>query len=208
MLVDMNIKRVVDFHGHLCPELAIGMKACEFARELLSKGEEPTGRISVLAENRTSALDAFQVLLGVTLGNQCLKVLDFGKHNYTFSAMNANKEFTLKLNGISYGDEYEFEILEEKIIHNQITMDEAVELQKFLNKRVLKLLSSSSEDLFDVVDAGLRTIQTIETPAVYLSCAGCGQLVLKEHAVEFWEKRYCIPCLQLLQHPKTVQILH
>jgi len=117
----MNIKRVVDFHGHLCPELAIGMKACEYAQELLFKGEAPTGRISVLAENCTSALDAFQVFLGVTLGNQCLKVRDFGKHNYTFSVMSANREFTLKLNGLSYGDEYEFEILEEKIIFEKTT---------------------------------------------------------------------------------------
>jgi formylmethanofuran dehydrogenase subunit E len=87
-------------------------------------------------------------------------------------------------------------------------LDEVAKLQKFLNKRVLKLLSTRSEDLFDVVDAGLRTIQTIETPAVYLSCADCGQLVLKEHAAEFWEKPYCVPCLQLLQHAKTLQSLH
>jgi formylmethanofuran dehydrogenase subunit E len=85
MLMDMNINRGMDFHGHLCPELAIGMKVCEYSQELLSNGEAPTGRISVLAENCTSALDAFQVLLGVTPGNQCLKVRDIGKHNYTFS---------------------------------------------------------------------------------------------------------------------------
>ena len=91
MVVNMAVKRVVDFHGHLCPELVIGMKACEYALQLLFQGKQPTERISVVAENCTSALDAFQVLLGVTVGNQALKVFDFGKHNYTFSRKKARR---------------------------------------------------------------------------------------------------------------------
>jgi len=207
MLVDMTVKRVVDFHGHLCPELAIGMKACEYARRLLFKDEEPLGRISVLAENCTSALDAFQVLLGVTLGNQCLKVLDFGKHNYTFSVGNTEEGFTLRLKGFSYGDELEYEILEEKIVHNQISLDEVVKFQELLDGRVLKLLSSRPEDVFDLVNAD-QNILTMETPAAYLSCAGCGQQVLKEHAVEFRGRLYCAPCREVLQRPMAGQSLH
>ena len=207
MLVDTTAKRVVDFHGHLCPELAIGMKACEYARKLLFKGEEPSGRISVLAENCTSALDALQILLGVTLGNQCLKVIDFGKHNYTFTAKNANEPFTLRLKGLAYGDEHEYEILEEKIVHNQISLDEVVRFQELMDRRVLRLLSSSPEDLFDLVEAD-RTVQTMETPAAYLSCASCGQQVLKEHAVEFQGKLFCAPCREVLRRPATGQSLH
>jgi len=207
MLVDMTVKRVVDFHGHLCPELAIGMKAVEYARKLLFKGEEPSVRISVLVENCTSALDALQVLLGVTLGNQCLKVLDFGKHNYTFSARDADEGFTLRLKGLSYGDEHDYEILEGKIVRSQISLDEVVRFQELLDGRVKKLLSSHPEDLFDVVDAS-QTVQTMETPAAYLSCAGCGQQVLKEHAVELEGKCYCAPCHQLIHRSKAGQSLH
>jgi formylmethanofuran dehydrogenase subunit E len=43
MLVDMTVKQVVNFHGHLCPELAIGIKACEYARRLLFDGGEVKG---------------------------------------------------------------------------------------------------------------------------------------------------------------------
>ncbi len=207
MLVNMTVKRVVDFHGHLCPELAIGMKACELARRLLFKDEEPSGRISVLAENCTSALDALQILLGVTLGNQCLKVLDFGKHNYTFSRINSHDGFMLRLKGLTYGDEHEYEILEEKIVHGQISLDEVVRFQELLDGRVLKLLSSCPEDIFDVVEAS-RTVQTVETPAAYQSCAGCGQQVLKEHAVGFQGRLYCAPCLQVIQRPESGRNLH
>jgi formylmethanofuran dehydrogenase subunit E len=207
MLVDMTVKRVVNFHGHLCPELAIGIKACEYARRLLFNGGEVSGRISVYAENCTSALDALQVLLGVTLGNQCLKVLDFGKHNYTFSARNSDQGFTLRLKRFSFGDEQEYGTLEEKIAHQQISLDEVVRFQELLDGRVSKLLSTSPEDLFDVVVAD-QPLETIETPATYLSCASCGEQVLREHAVEHRGKHYCAPCIRLLRHPTVKQNLH
>jgi hypothetical protein len=73
---------------------------------------------------------------------------------------------------------------------------------------VLKLLSSHPEDLFDVVDAGGRTVQTMQTPAAYPSCAGCGQQVLKEHAAESRGKLYRAPCLQVIERPKAGQSLH
>lgn len=202
MLLNMTVKRVVDFHGHLCPELAIGMKACEYARKLLFGDEEASGHISVLVENCTSALDALQVLLGATVGNQRLKVLDFGKHNYTFSDGNANTGFTLRFKGHSYGDEHEYEILEEKIARKQISLDEVVRFQALLDGRVLRLLASSPEGLFDMVETN-GTLQTTETPAAYLSCAGCGQHMLKEHAVEFQGQLYCAPCREVFQRPMT-----
>lgn len=76
MLVNMTLKRVVDFHGHLCPDLVVGAKVSEYAQKLF-----PDRSFSLIAENSTSAIDAIQVLLGITIGNQRLKVMDFGKHN-------------------------------------------------------------------------------------------------------------------------------
>ncbi len=207
MVVNMAVKRVVDFHGHLCPELVIGMKACEYALQLLFQGKQPTERISVVAENCTSALDAFQVLLGVTVGNQALKVFDFGKHNYTFSSKKAGDGFTLRLRTHRYCNEHEYEVLEEKIIENKITLDEVVRFQKILDDRVSELLSYRAEDLFDV-ESGCRSVLSSETPAVYVSCSRCGQEVLRERAVAFRVKVYCRPCFQLIESPNMAHGLH
>jgi formylmethanofuran dehydrogenase subunit E len=49
----------------------------------LPPGEAANGIAAIIAENSTSALDAIQIMLGATLGNQRLKVMDLGKHNYT-----------------------------------------------------------------------------------------------------------------------------
>ena len=200
MLVNMTVKRVVDFHGHLCPELVIGMKACEYALQLLFRGGQPKEQVSVIAENCTSALDAFQVLLGVTLGNQALKVFDFGKHNYTFSRKNAGDGFTLMLRTHHYYNEHGYTALQEKIVKNEITLDEVVQFQQILDARVSELLSCRPEDLFDV-EVGCRSAPFSETPAVYVSCSRCKQEVLRERAVEFRGKLYCAPCFQLVKSP-------
>ena len=136
MLVNMTLKKIIDFHGHLCPELTIGAKACEYAQKLLFGDRDPEGGISIVAENCTSALDAIQVLFGATAGNQRLKIMDFGKHNYTFSFKNGQKSFRLSLRHHRYGDEDEYERLEEKILKNRVTLNEVVYFQKLLDNRV------------------------------------------------------------------------
>ncbi len=207
MLVDMTVKRVADFHGHLCPELVIGMKACEYAQKLFSEVGQPVERISVLVENCTSALDALQVLLGVTVGNQCLKVFDFGKHNYTFVPRNGGNGFRLKLRPQRYGNVEEYEKLEERVISNKITLDEVTQFQHLLDSRVLKLLSSKPEDLF-VCESSWRTSLFTETPTVYESCLSCGEQVLRERAVHIAGKVYCLPCFELLEQSQEGSSLH
>jgi formylmethanofuran dehydrogenase subunit E len=207
MLVNTTVKRVVNFHGHLCPDLVIGMKACEYALALLFQGEQPHGPVSVIAENSTSALDAFQVLLGATLGNHALQVFDVGKHNYTFSKGGFDRGFTLRYRGRCFANEVEYAFLKEKILNNETTLDEVVRFQQILDSRVSELLSVAVENLFEVA-AGAQVAGSKETPTVYVSCSRCGQQVLRERAIEFQEKIYCIPCFQSIEPPAAVQSLH
>jgi len=207
MLVNVTVKRVADFHGHLCPELVIGMKACEYAQELFFTDEQPKGRLSVVAENGTSALDAFQVLLGVTMGNQCLKILDVGKHNYRITSREAGKCFILRLKPPCFDDEHEYTVLEGKTRRNRITLDEVVDLQKLLDGRVQKLLAAHPKELFEVEEV-CAVPQTLELAPAYVSCSGCGEQVLQERVVPFGDKFYCVPCFQLLNGTEKGQSLH
>ena len=79
MLLNMTMKRLVDFHGHLCPDLIIGAKLSEYIQQLVSEASGLNVSISILAQNCTSAIDAIQILLGATFGNQRLQVMDFWK---------------------------------------------------------------------------------------------------------------------------------
>jgi formylmethanofuran dehydrogenase subunit E len=115
MLLNIHLKRVVDFHGHLCPDLVLGCKLCEYAKKLFSQGGGLNGGISVIAENCTSSLDAIQIILGTTVGNQRLQVMDFGKHNYTLLSKKAETGFRLSLKKQHFSDEEEYRGIEKKL---------------------------------------------------------------------------------------------
>lgn len=40
MLIDIAFNRVVNFHGHMCPELILGGKVCEYTQKLLEEKDE------------------------------------------------------------------------------------------------------------------------------------------------------------------------
>ena len=43
MLLNMTLKRAVDFHGRLCPDLVIGGKLCEYVQEFISENGKLVG---------------------------------------------------------------------------------------------------------------------------------------------------------------------
>ena len=127
-------------------------------------------------------------------------MFDYGKHNYTFSRKNVSDGYTLRLRTHRYCNENEYAVLEEKILKDEIALDQIVRFQQILDDRVSELLSCRPEDLFDV-EVGCRSVLSSERPAVYVSCSGCGREVLRERAIEFQGKVYCVPCFQLIEPP-------
>ena len=195
MLVDITFKPVVDFHGHLCPDIVIGGKLCEYIQKLVTCQEFTNNISTIIAENCTSALDAIQIMLGATVGNQRLKVMDFGKHNYTVIVKNSKNSFRLSLAPQRYGDEDEYNRLEQKMLTNKFLLDDVLRLQLLLDERVKILFNQSPEVLFKV-ERIERAPQTTETASVYLTCHRCKEQVLRSRVVEYRDEVYCIPCFQ------------
>jgi formylmethanofuran dehydrogenase subunit E len=195
MIVNMALKRIADFHGHLCPDLVLGGKLCEYIQNMLPVTEPANGIATIIAENCTSALDAIQIMLGATMGNQRLKVMDLGKHNYTIIPKSIADSFRLVLNHQEYKDEDAYKRLSYKMLDNTILMDEVVSLQMMIDERVNHLLKQPPEGLFRIEPVD-REQQLPEVPSVYLTCCRCKEHVLSSHAVEYGNKIYCMPCFQ------------
>jgi formylmethanofuran dehydrogenase subunit E len=195
MLVNMTLKRVADFHGHICPELALGGKFCEFVQSLLEEGTLDDSGLSIISENTTSALDAIQVLLGTTVGNQRLMVMDYGKHNYTLLSRKHVRGWKLKLKAQYYDDEDSYHSLEEKIYNKQALFEDMVQFQQLMDARVRQILDLSPKELFSIeeVDAGNRPREAV---SIYLTCSVCGEQVLSSRSIEKRKKIFCMPCFQ------------
>lgn len=207
MIVNMALKRIADFHGHVCPDLVLGCKLCEFVQQLLPTDEPANGITAIVAENATSALDAIQVMLGVTLGNQRLKVSDLGKHNYTIIPKAVSAGFRLILNALDFGNEIVYQRLSGKMLQNKIVMDEVVQLQRLLDDRVRYLLQQPPEALFRV-ESIEKEAQLPEVPSIYLTCCRCREQVLATHAIARKNEIYCISCFQQISAGCRHHYLH
>ena len=198
MLVNMTFKRVVDFHGHICPDLVIGGKFCEYAHRLLSKAGTLDRSLSIVAENSTSALDAIQILLGATMGNQRLRIVDYGKHVYTLVVTGADLALRFSLRPQTFDDADEYHRLAVSIAEERPVMEEVVQFQHLLDHRVAFLLSRKPEELYTVQPVAPFPPHA-EAAGIYRQCAACREQMLQSHAVEYDRKAYCTPCFQQLK---------
>lgn len=195
MLANISLQQVVNFHGHICPELAIGGKFCEFVQNLFNTGAIPTSGFSVLAENNTSALDAIQVLLGATVGNQRLQVMDYGKHNYTLFSKIEKRGWKLKMKDFPFAEEEHYRELERKIVSHQAVFDDVVMFQQLLDAMIRRIMAFTPEELFEIEETGVGNIP-VESTTVYLVCAVCGEKMLSSRGVVQGRMTVCMPCFQ------------
>jgi len=77
-------ERVIEFHGHECPGLAIGFKAALAAKEYLGCGDSEDEEIVCISENDACGVDAIQALLKCTVGKGNLIIRLTGKSVYHF----------------------------------------------------------------------------------------------------------------------------
>ncbi|WP_319475790.1 FmdE family protein [Marispirochaeta aestuarii] len=90
-------EKAVAFHGHECPGLAIGFKACEAAVEKMGIGISEDEEIVCVTENDACGVDAVQVLLSCTFGKGNLIYRGTGKQAFSFFDRTSGKKMRVCL---------------------------------------------------------------------------------------------------------------
>ncbi|WP_026894046.1 FmdE family protein [Clostridiisalibacter paucivorans] len=90
------------FHGHKCPGLAIGFKACELAIEKLNIRFSNDEEIVCVVENDACGVDAVQYITGCTFGKGNLLFKDRGKQAFSFFNRDNDDSIRLVFKGIEY----------------------------------------------------------------------------------------------------------
>lgn len=104
--MDQNLwKKCVDFHGHECPGLAIGFKACEAASKKLGISFSSDEEVVCITENDACGVDAVQVLTGCSIGKGNLIYRGTGKQAFSFFCRDTGKKLRMvfKSNGKEEG---------------------------------------------------------------------------------------------------------
>ena len=81
-----DLQQTIQFHGHICPGLAVGYRAAKTAQADLGIERAEDEELVAIIESDGCGIDAFQALLSCTLGKGNLIYRDHGKQVYTIFA--------------------------------------------------------------------------------------------------------------------------
>lgn len=76
------IERAIQFHGHVCPGLLMGVRAAQHAMDFLGINPDEDEEIVAIVEHKSCGVDAIQAVLSCTLGKGNLFHRDYGKMVY------------------------------------------------------------------------------------------------------------------------------
>jgi formylmethanofuran dehydrogenase subunit E len=177
MDIPEDLRKTADFHGHLCPGLAIGYRAVMAAMRRMGSGRAEDEELVCVAENDSCSVDAVQYLAGCTFGKGNLFFRDYGKQVFTFASRSDPGHavrVSLKPGALTPAGE-----------------DASPEQRR--EKALERLLSASDEELFyvDVVDMILPEKASIQ-PSI--PCAACGEPTMQARMVERDGALLCRPC--------------
>jgi len=202
LFVPLELTKIVQYHGHLCPELAVGYRVGLMAQKELGLTREKAREFFILAENMSSAIDALQYMTGCTVGNQCFYAYDLGKHVYYLGRFNKGSEEpreTLRialvnpLINLNQAGETPVNDIEKKIIAGQAGAAEVEEYHHAINQAVSELLNAPEGSLFTKTKVLLRSPRAV-TVCDYTRCSCCGEVVSERKAVPVINGFLCQVC--------------
>jgi formylmethanofuran dehydrogenase subunit E len=129
-------EQVVDFHGHTCPEIALGYRVAQIAMRELGIRPAPNSELLIIANTHSCALDAFQVLNHVTYGRGNLIVNEKKSYVYHFQYSGTSEGLQISI---------ETEILEHLAgAHDHLTTRE----KQNKNLEAIQFILGTEETLF------------------------------------------------------------
>ncbi len=185
--------RCVNFHGHLCPGLAIGYAAVKAAETVLDLTPAEDEEIVAIVENDSCAVDAIQVLLGCTFGKGNLVFRDWGKHVYTFMERKGGRAARVRLKPMERTGRAQRAELRKKIARGDATPDERRLYEDLKKQAALDIIETDSDRLFHVreIEAELPPrARIVETRA----CDRCGEQTVIDKMIESDGATLCRGC--------------
>ena len=146
---EATLQRIVDFHGHMCPGLAIGVQAARIAlREIgpHAKDEE----VVAVVETDMCGVDAIQFLTGCTFGKGNLIHRDWGKNAYTFHRRSDGKAIRIVGRQGARPRNPEHQELFAKVRARLATPDEQARFRELHEAESYRVLALDPDELFDV----------------------------------------------------------
>lgn len=186
-------RRIVEFHGHMCPGLAMGIRAAEVALAEVGphSGDE---EVVAIVETDMCGVDAIQYLTGCTFGKGNLIHRDYGKNAYTFVRRADGR--AIRISGRPGGGvtaNPEREALFAGMQSGQATDDDRERFVALMQERSDAILTAPLDELYEV-----REVDTIVPPTARvfasIDCQSCGEATMETRIHLLDGRNLCPPC--------------
>lgn len=167
-------EKAVEFHGHECPGLAIGVRAVEAARTRMGITFSQDEEIVCVTENDACGVDAIQVLTGCSLGKGNLIYRGTGKQAFTFFKRKTGEGLRIVL-----------KLMKLKPVREKMDRKD----------RMNYLLRANLEDIFEFKKPHFNLPETARIFATQV-CENCGEGIPEHKARIQNGKMVCLDCFQ------------
>lgn len=193
MITFTDWEAAVKFHGHICPGIAVGHRACWYARKLLNLNSPSlASEYVVVAENDLCGIDAVQINTGCTVGNDGLIIDLQGKQAFSFINKKTGKGVRIVLEAPLWDSNHPIE-LHHKVKLGTASPAEAQEFFRLRQQRGEQLLELTDEELFksEEIDHKIPGKPRLH-PVV--RCSRCGEQVMQPWVVQQGNEYFCPRC--------------
>jgi formylmethanofuran dehydrogenase subunit E len=195
MIDQETLKRVIEFHGHMCPGLALGIRAAEVALETVGPhaGDE---EVVAVVETDMCGVDAIQFLTGCTFGKGNLVHRDYGKNAYTFMRRSDAKAVRVStpVGGWSPKDP-EWDAVFGRIRAGTATQEDKERFGPLHQAQCDSILSAPIEGLYDVREVDVEPPRTARI-MTSIACASCGEPTMETRIRRLDGRELCPPCFE------------
>ena len=192
---ERDFEKCADFHGHICPGLAIGYRASLAGMDWLKENRSEDEEIVAIVETNACGADAVQVLTGCTFGKGNFFFKDYGKQVLTLISRKSGDGIRVALKNGALELSEEHRSLMDKIRTGQATESEKKRFQVVHLERAGDILTRPLDELFDVrpVNEPPPSKAVIEPSE---PCEKCGEPTMASKLTYSGGKKLCGDCLQ------------
>ena len=194
ILSSEDFKKCADFHGHICPGLAIGYRATKAALEWLDKKRASDKEMVATVETDACGTDAVQVLTGCTLGKGNLIQKDYGKHVYTVVSRNSGEGVRVSLKARALELSERHQELVRKLSGGEATPENRKEFWELHHQKSHDILGKPLKDLFTIKPAHI-TVPPKAMVEPSKTCERCGEPTMVSKLTEIDGHYMCKDCL-------------
>lgn len=189
------LEMAIQFHGHICPGILMGVRAAEFALEKLEVNPDIDEELVAIVETDSCGVDAIQAILGCTFGKGNLIFKNLGKNVYTIGSREKNQAIRIAQRyGVKFSSEWPR--YKELAALQSPSQEELQEKESILGAMFEKVMTMPFEELFKWEEVALEfpgKAQVVET----VQCQKCGEGVMKTRTVSTGDGVVCLSCAAL-----------